>query len=630
VTARSSGKTERVAAPVRVGDRDGSHAAPGAAPIERPQAPVNAEGVWGSDVVADALRALDLPYVALNPGASYRGLHDSLVNHLGNTRPQMLLCLHEEAAVALAHGYAKVAGRPMGAVVHSNVGLMHATMAIFNAWCDRVPVIVLGATGPVDTVKRRPWIDWIHTARDQGALVRDYTKWDDQPASVEAAVESILRAHMLATTAPQGPVYVCLDAGLQEAKLETAPAIPDPQRFLAPEPAYPAAELIAEAAQRLHRAERPLILMGRHSRRMEDWQNRVKLAEALDAVVLTDNKLGAAFPTAHPLFGAPATTFPTPPRIELMRGADVILALDCVDLAGDLNAAWQGSAVKSFVIQASVDQQIHRGWSMDYQGLAPVDLRLLAEPDATVTLLLAEVGRLGARKSTAWPGRTPPEKAKLPRPETERSISVPLLAACLKEALGGRDSCLMRKPLSWAGQLWDVAHPLDLLGDEGGGGIGSGPGMSMGSALALKGSGRLAVSILGDGDFLMGVTALWTGVHYRVPALVLVANNRSYFNDEIHQDRVARARGRPAANRWIGQRMDDPEIDLAALARAQGAVAFGPIADPAQLMPTLARAIQEVEAGRLVVVDVHVEPGYDPSTASAMTRAAAKPSEGKA
>ena len=623
MTTRESGKAERVAAATRVGGGQGTRpdgASDGA--IERPRAPTNAEGVWGSDVVADTLRALDLPYVALNPGASYRGLHDSLVNHLGNARPQMLLCLHEEAAVALAHGYAKVAGRPMGAIVHSNVGLMHATMAIFNAWCDRVPVIVLGATGPVDTVKRRPWIDWIHTARDQGALVRDYTKWDDQPASIEGAVESLLRAHMLATTAPEGPVYVCLDAGLQEAKLDKAPTIPDAKRFTAPKPALPAPELIAEAVLRLHNAERPLIMMGRHSRAFPDWTRRVALAEALGAVVLTDNKLGAAFPTAHPLFGAPATTFPTPPRIELMRQADVVLALDCVDLAGDLTATWQGASVGSYVIQVSVDQQIHRGWSMDYQGLAPVDLRLLAEPDPTVALLLAEVERLGARKRAAWPGRTPPKKIELPRPENERAISVPLLAACLSDALAGRPSCLMRKPLSWAGQLWEVKHPLDLLGDEGGGGIGSGPGMSVGSALALKGSGRLPVSILGDGDFLMGVTALWTGVHYRIPALIVVANNHSYFNDEIHQDRVARARGRPAANRWIGQRMADPEIDIASLARGQGAVAFGPVTEPGALTPTLARAIEQVEAGHLVVVDVRVEPGYDPSTASAMTRAA--------
>src|SRR5258705_10840376 len=181
------------------------------------------EGVWGSDAIAAMLRAMQIPYVCVNPGASFRGLHDSLVNFLGNERPQMLLCLHEEHTVAIAQGYAKVTGRPLGAIVHSNVGLMHASMAIFNAWCDRAPVVVLGATGPVDAAKRRPWIDWIHTAQDQGALVRNFTKWDDQPASVAAAAESLLRAHRMATTPPQGPVYICLDAALQESRIGPLP-----------------------------------------------------------------------------------------------------------------------------------------------------------------------------------------------------------------------------------------------------------------------------------------------------------------------------------------------------------------------------------------------------------------------
>src|SRR5215468_6000559 len=189
------------------------------ASIERPiPSGTNAAG-FGSDVVAEALRDLDIPYIALNPGASYRGLHDSLVNHIGNASPQMLLCLHEEAAVAIAHGYAKVTGKAMAAAVHSNVGLFHATMAIFNAWCDRMPMVVLGATGPVDAAKRRPWIDWIHTARDQGALVRGYTKWDDQPASPAATREAVLRGTWIANTAPRGPVYINFDAELQEAKV---------------------------------------------------------------------------------------------------------------------------------------------------------------------------------------------------------------------------------------------------------------------------------------------------------------------------------------------------------------------------------------------------------------------------
>ena len=162
--------------------------------------------VWGSDAIADMLRAMDIPYVLLNPGASFRGLHDSLVNHLGNEKPQMIVVLHEEHAVSIAHGYTKVTGKPLIAILHSNVGLMHGSMAIFDAWVDRMPVIVLGATGPVDASKRRPWIDWIHTAQDQAALVRNFVKWDAQPASIPSAQEALLRAKQIATTAPQGPV----------------------------------------------------------------------------------------------------------------------------------------------------------------------------------------------------------------------------------------------------------------------------------------------------------------------------------------------------------------------------------------------------------------------------------------
>ena len=172
------------------------------------------ETIYGSDVIADALREQGFPYICLNPGASYRGLHDSLVNYLGNTVPEIITCMHEEHAVGIAQGYAKVTDRALAVAVHSNVGLMHASMGIFNAWCDRTPMLIIGATGPVDAAQRRPWIEWIHTTLDQGGLVRDYTKWDDQPASPEAAVESVRRGVMLANTRPGGPVYINLDVSV--------------------------------------------------------------------------------------------------------------------------------------------------------------------------------------------------------------------------------------------------------------------------------------------------------------------------------------------------------------------------------------------------------------------------------
>src|SRR5689334_23224825 len=302
---------------------------------EAPVASPEQKDTWGSDAIAAMLRSLEIPYLALTPGASYRGLHDSIVNYLGNTKPQMLLCLHEEAAVAIAHGYAKVTGKAMVTAVHSNVGLMHATMAMFNAWCDRMPVIVLGATGPVDAAKRRPWIDWIHTARDQGALVREYTKWDDQPSSPAAAREAILRGTWIANTAPRGPVYINFDAELQEAKVaEPLPPI-DVARYMPEVVTAAPAELIRQAADMLKGAKQVLLLAGRASRSAAAWDARVALAEALNARVVTDLKIGASFPTDHPLYiGSPRAI--TAESVEGLKNVDVVLSLDWVDLAGAL------------------------------------------------------------------------------------------------------------------------------------------------------------------------------------------------------------------------------------------------------------------------------------------------------
>jgi thiamine pyrophosphate-dependent acetolactate synthase large subunit-like protein len=553
---------------------------------------------WGSDAIAAMLRALDIPYLALNPGASYRGLHDSIVNYLGNERPQMLLCLHEEAAVAIAHGYAKASGRMMGVVLHSNVGLMHGSMAIFNAWCDRVPMLVLGATGPWDAARRRPWIDWLHTASDQGALVRDYTKWDNQPGSVPAAYEALLRAVQIADTAPRGPTYVNLDAALQESKLAALPPLPDAGRYRAPADVLPSKELIQAAARLLSTAKSPAILVGRVSRSEAGWKARIALAEKLQARVYTDIKTPAAFPTDHPLHAEPPATFPGG---KLLREADVILALDCIDLAGTLKTTWGDAPVGAKVIRVSVDAHIHRGWSMDHQGLPPADVYLMCEPDAAVPLLLDAVK---ARPALVL------KKIEEVKVKSD-AVSIGTLAKAFNELTEGMEVCLTKLPLGWHGAYRHFRHPLDYLGQDGGGGVGAGPGLTVGAALALKGSGRMAVGIMGDGDYLMGVTALWTATHYKLPCLMILANNRSFYNDEMHQERVARERGRPVENKWIGQRIDEPDIDLAAMARAQGAVGIGPVREVSKLKSSLQEGIEHVKQGAVCVVDVRVMPGYD-------------------
>ncbi|MFZ0528341.1 MAG: thiamine pyrophosphate-binding protein [Xanthobacteraceae bacterium] len=587
-----------------------TNADPAVAAVERPTpAGANAPG-FGSDVIAEALRSLDIPYIALTPGASYRGLHDSIVNYLGNTKPQMLLCLHEEAAVAIAHGYAKVTGKAMVTAVHSNVGLMHASMAMFNAWCDRMPVVVLGATGPVDAVKRRPWIDWIHTARDQGALIREYTKWDDQPASPGAAREAILRGTWIANTVPHGPVYINFDAELQEMKIsEQLPAI-EVARYMPTVSTAAPAEVVREAAAMLKGARQVLILAGRASRDLDAWNARVALAEALNARVVTDLKIGATFPTDHPLYlGSPRAI--NPESVEGLKNVDVVLSLDWVDLAGALRYFGPMPSVK--VIQVSLDHRIHNGWSMDHQALPPVDLLLSADPDLVVPELVKEVGKSAKPHAMPTPRST---SDKEPSGFTNENI-----ARSLRKVLGDRAVTYTHLPLSWDDSWVKFRHPLDYIGSDGGGGVGGGPGISVGAALALKGTGRLPIAICGDGDFLMGVTAVWTAVHYKIPLLFVLANNRSFYNDELHQERMARARNRPVENKWIGQRMSDPEVDLAAMGRAQGAVGFGPVTKPGDLPGVLEKAIAAVDAGQVAVVDVRVEPGYTAVMTAAMTRA---------
>src|SRR6202167_1681180 len=439
------------------------------AALERPRpAGVNAPA-FGSDVVAETLRALDIPYIAVTPGASYRGLHDSIVNYLGNATPQMLLCVHEEAAVAIAHGYAKVTGTALAAAVHSNVGLQHATMAMLNAWWARVPVLVLRATGPFDAVKRGPWIDWIHTARDQGALVREYTKWDDQPSSPGAAREAILRGTWIANTAPQGPVYINFDAELQEAKVaEQLPPI-DVARYMPQVSTAAPADVVRQAAAMLKDAKQVLILAGRASRDPDVWNARVALAEALNARVVTDLKIGASFPTDHPLYvGSPRAL--TPDSVEGLKNVDVVLSLDWVDLAGALR--WFGPSPAAKVIQISLDHRIHNGWSMDYQGLPTVDLLLSADPDLVVPELVKTLGAGGSGGLRAAPHPRAGPAAHAPAGFPNEHI-----ARILRKVVGERPVTLTHLPISWEDRWWTFRHPLDYLGSDGGGGVGGGPGI---------------------------------------------------------------------------------------------------------------------------------------------------------
>jgi thiamine pyrophosphate-dependent acetolactate synthase large subunit-like protein len=566
---------------------------------------------WGSDAVAELLSRLDLPVIAMVPGASYRGLHDSLVNYLGNSGPQMVVCLHEEHAVAVAQGYAKVTGKPMLVALHANIGLLHATMAIYNAYGDRVPMVILGASGPLDAAKRRPWIDWIHNSADQAALVRHYVKWDDAPASVQAAVDSVMRGYVLTQAEPSAPVYVCLDTELQEDPIEGSVVIPDPQRYPVPLPSAPDRATVAALAGAIAAAERPVLMIGRGGRSKEDWERRVALAEATGVAVLTDMRNPAVFPTDHPAHPARVSAGRlTPSGRELLRQADLVVSLGWIDLAGPLRGAY-GDGQRPRVINVRDVNALLNGWTKDHYAPVAADLEVTATPDQLVAALLDEVAGVPRPERVAWPP-VREEAAPGERPVVEGDqILMCDLAAALRDAAGDTPVSYTQLPLGWSGTDAHFAHPLDYLGRDGGGGLASGPGIAVGAALALDGTGRLPVAVIGDGDYLMGSSALWTAAHYRLPLLVVVANNRSYHNDEKHQASVAGRRGRPVENRTVGQHLRDPDPDVATIARGHGVTAYGPVVEADELDPVLAKAVAEVLAGGTVVVDVRVNPhGY--------------------
>jgi benzoylformate decarboxylase len=583
--------------------------------IDRPANTGNPQMKWGSDVIAQALANLDIPYIALVPGASYRGFHDSIVNYLGNRAPQMVVCLHEEHSVAIANGYAKVTETPMAVALHSNVGLMHAAMTIFNAWCERSPIVIFGATGPVDAHLRRPWVDWLHTSKDQAAIVRHYIKWDDQPVSPEAAVEAIYRANQIARTHPLGPVYVCLDATLQEAELTREVAVPAFARYAPPAQPVPSDDIVDAVFAAVASATAPLVLFGRVSRDQAEWEERVRLAECLGAPVWSTMHNPAAFPTDHPLHRLPmAGEFLTDEEKSYVARADTIVSFDWMDLAGYLRTTTgrvqTQNPTDAKVIHCSVDGLLANGWSMDYQALPAVDINILARPESLVRRMLARLPQgvspekpLVAPENYAgiahWTGKKRERKKN-----DAGALSLQTMADVYAEFAANRDITLARVPIGWPGDAMHLGGPLDYLGKDGGLAVGTGPGHTVGAALALKDSTRMVVGVLGDGDYLMGVNALWTASRMRLPLMIVVANNRSYFNDEKHQERVAVQRERPTENKWIGQQLDDPPADLVGLAKAQGFEGEGPIDDAAEFAAALERGAAAVRAGGRYIIDV--------------------------
>jgi acetolactate synthase I/II/III large subunit len=574
---------------------------------------------WGSDVVVDLLKAFEIEYVAINPGATFRGLHDSLVNYGGNHAPEIVLCTHEEIAVALAHGYARAKGKPMGAAVHNVVGLQHASMAIYNAWADRLPVIVMGGTGPMDTANRRPWIDWVHTALVQGNLVRDFVKWDDQPGSVEAVPASFVRAYRLATTDPMGAVYICYDGEVQEKKLDGE--IPfSLDRYPAPLPIQAPEEGFEKTVRWLLEAKKPVILADMVGRREAGFNALGELAELLSAPVL--DQLGRFnFPVHNPLNL-------TGLHHKVIPQADLVLALDLPDLEGAVTQRAQDKgrrrpnellAAGTKIINVSLDDLLVRAWSTDFNKLRQADLMIMAD---TAVFLPELVRRLKAEKDglgklngniltrrAEW-AKLYDEKVAAREKETktkweEKPIAMSRLYVELTEALKNEDWVLTNGSSQGKENSYLPATKFNqILGKYKGGGLGYGLPASLGAALALKGSGKFCVNLQPDGCLLFTVSALWTAVHHQIPLLIVVCSNRSYYNDEEHQERVAEARGRPVENKTIGIRIEQPEVDFGTMARTYGCWGAGPITEPKDLIKTLREAVKVVKEGKPALVDV--------------------------
>ena len=566
---------------------------------------------YGSDVIVDLLQGFGIEYAALNPGATYRGLHDSIVNYGGN-KPEIVTCTHEEIAVAIAHGYTKVTGRPMVAIVHDIVGLLHAAMAIYYAHIDRVPVLVLGATGPLDRSKRRPYIDWIHSALVQGNAVRDYTKWDDQPASVADFGPSFARGYRVATTEPAGPVYLCYDAGLQEDELATPVSVAAEIAAARPSPVQADPGALEHAAHLIAHAERPVIVAEFTGRHPVGFSELRRLAELLGAPVIDlQGRLNMA--TRHPLNFTGSET--------VLADADLVLSVDVGDLFRALNRLDRTTHEKQrripdgcTIIDLGLMELRSSKWSEDLGQFQPVDLSIVAD---TALALPALRELVAADASALWPGRRTrieTENAKL-RADVEkksrehwddRPIWPARLASEVWDAIKGEDWVLTGADLEdWAWKLWDIDSPVRWPGRS----LGTATqiGISIGVALAHRGDGKLIVDIQPDGDLLFDPGALWTVANLRLPMLLVMYNNRAYYNDWEHQLRVAEKRGTDKGKANIGMDLSDPAPDFAMLARSFGWYSEGPIDDPKDVGPALKRAIEAIrKEGRPALLDTIV------------------------
>jgi thiamine pyrophosphate-dependent acetolactate synthase large subunit-like protein len=600
-----------------------------AAETGTPQAAVQTEGTPNSDFMVDVIKSLDIDYVPCNPAQSFRGLHESLIDYGGNKKPEFLTCTHEESSVAMAHGYFKIAGKPLLVLCHGTVGLQHAAMAIYNAWCDRVPVIVMGGTD-LDASKRPPGVPTFHSAQDINALVRDFTKWDDQPVSLQHFAQSFVRAYKLAMTPPHEPVMIALDTGLQEEMVRDRSKLTIP-RYVPTAPPQGDMNAVREAARLLAAAERPVIIADKYARTADGVASLVQLAEILQAPVI-DQKGRMNFPNTHHLFQNSRSQ-------ALLKDADVILGLELSDYWGTVNgyidngendgAGLQESHIKANAKLISISSIVLNTKSnyQDFQRFQVVDVEMAGDAQATIPALIeavkqalpanraANIEARGAALKKAW-GEA--------RERTRQAASYAWDASPISTARMTMEVYAQIKDLDWSSvggdrqfsswptRLWPMDKHYHHIGGPGGFGIGYNAPAAVGAALANRAHGRFSVNFQPDGDMMFGPGVLWTAARHQIPLLSVMHNNRGYHQEVMHVQRMSNRRNRVASLGKdigpVGTRLENPHIDYAKLASSMGMWSAGPITDASELAPVLKKAVEVVKAGEPALVDVVTQP----------------------
>ena len=564
----------------------------------------------GSDFMVDVLKTLGFEYVCANPGSSFRALHESIINYGGNKAPELITCCHEEQSVAMADGYAKIEGKPLAVMAHSTVGLQHAAMAIYNAYAGRSPAfIILGNT--LDAAARRPLIEWYHSAQDAVAMVRDYSKWDDLPISLQHFAESGIRAYKIATTPPMGPVLLVADSDLQETPVgDLKLHIP---KYTASGPPAGDSASVAAVAKLLVAAENPVIFADRAVRTQAGQDLLVELAETLQAPVV-----GGKFPYHHPLNQTGGR--------GLIANADLIVGIEVPDLWGTVNSVRDQlhRSTQTFikpttkVVSISALELGIKGNYQYFQRYPETDISIVADGEATLPYLIeACKSLLTADRKRALEQRgkkfAAAHEQGIQRARDEatygwdsRPISLARLHAELYEVIRNKDWSLVG---GGASRLWNVDKVYRTAGGGGAAGVGYGAPGSVGGALANRKYGRLSVSIQTDGDLMYSPGALWTAAHHRIPLLSVMHNNRAYHQEVMHVQRMANRHQRGIENAGIGTTITDPNIDYATIARGLGVHGEGPITDPQDLGPAIRRALEAVErTGGPALVDVVTQP----------------------